>query len=189
MGSLLDFIPSTYFSNMMAAEVSSEDTGSVTAGTGVAGGGGPDTAPFPYYPKSTRVRANDLAQGAPPIPRQPSNTSPDSLSDISMIYPVASGDLTGPVLTAKGSGRTGGGHSVYQGTSSGSVGGMCHSPTSEAPSNRISPTATGQDGSSVFPPLPPPPPGGTMEESDMQDGPEYEEEEVVFPLSAPPTNQ
>lgn len=28
-----------------------------------------------------------------------------------------------------------------------------------------------------------------MDESDMQDGPEYEEEEVVFPLSAPPTNQ
>uniref|UniRef100_A0A3P8WKT1 Ras GTPase-activating protein 1 n=1 Tax=Cynoglossus semilaevis TaxID=244447 RepID=A0A3P8WKT1_CYNSE len=171
----------------MAAEVSSEDPSSVTAGTGVAGGGGPDTAPFPYHLKSSRVRANDLSQGAPPIPRQPSNTSPDSLPDISMIYPVDSGDLTGPVLSAAG-----GGHSVYQGTSSGSVGGMRHSPTSESPSNRISPTATGQDGSSVFPPLPPPPPpppGGTMDECDMQDGPEYEEEEVVFPLSAPPTNQ
>lgn len=32
-------------------------------------------------------------------------------------------------------------------------------------------------------------PGVTLDESDMQDGPEYEEEEVVFPLSAPPTNQ
>lgn len=28
-----------------------------------------------------------------------------------------------------------------------------------------------------------------MDESDLQDGQEYEEEEVVFPLSAPPTNQ
>uniref|UniRef100_A0A667ZF21 RAS p21 protein activator 1 n=1 Tax=Myripristis murdjan TaxID=586833 RepID=A0A667ZF21_9TELE len=52
------------------------------------------------------------------------------------------------------------------------------------------------DGHPVFPPLPPPPPPppgygvlGTVDESDMQDGPEYEEEEVVFPLSAPPTNQ
>uniref|UniRef100_A0A8C7F015 RAS p21 protein activator 1 n=1 Tax=Oncorhynchus kisutch TaxID=8019 RepID=A0A8C7F015_ONCKI len=61
---------------------------------------------------------------------------------------------------------------------------------------RISPTSAGPDGPSVFPPLPPPPllPTGygglsTVDESEMQDGPEYEEEEVVFPLSAPPTNQ
>uniref|UniRef100_A0A671KP78 Ras GTPase-activating protein 1-like n=1 Tax=Sinocyclocheilus anshuiensis TaxID=1608454 RepID=A0A671KP78_9TELE len=51
------------------------------------------------------------------------------------------------------------------------------------------------DGPTVFPPLPPPPPPsgigaqGSVDESDQQDGPEYEEEEVVFPLSAPPTNQ
>uniref|UniRef100_A0AAX7UWE1 Ras GTPase-activating protein 1 n=1 Tax=Astatotilapia calliptera TaxID=8154 RepID=A0AAX7UWE1_ASTCA len=63
--------------------------------------------------------------------------------------------------------------------------------------NRISPTSTGPDGPTVFPPLPPPPPpppscgglGGTMDESDMQDGMEIDEEEVTFPLSAPPTNQ
>uniref|UniRef100_A0A7N8XA10 RAS p21 protein activator (GTPase activating protein) 1a n=1 Tax=Mastacembelus armatus TaxID=205130 RepID=A0A7N8XA10_9TELE len=136
----------------MAAEVSSEDTGSVTTGTGVASGGGPETAPFPYYPKN-RVRVADLGGGA------------------------------------------GGGHSVFHGTSSGTVGGMCCSPTSEDPSSRISPTSTGPDGPGVFPPLPPPPPpppscmglGNTMDESDMQDG--YEEEEVMFPLSAPPTNQ
>uniref|UniRef100_A0A673WUW7 Ras GTPase-activating protein 1 n=1 Tax=Salmo trutta TaxID=8032 RepID=A0A673WUW7_SALTR len=66
----------------------------------------------------------------------------------------------------------------------------------EGPGIRMSPTSVGPDGSSVFPPLPPPPPPppgygglGTVDESDMQDGPEYEEEEVVFPLSAPPTNQ
>ncbi|XP_013120079.2 ras GTPase-activating protein 1 isoform X3 [Oreochromis niloticus] len=149
---------------MMAAEVSSEDTGSVATGTGVAGGGGPETAaPFPYYPKPSRVRTTDLG-----------------------------GDMTGA-----GSGVAGGGYSVFQGTSSGTVGGMCCSPTMEGPASRISPTSTGPDGPTVFPPLPPPPPpppscgglGGTMDESDMQDGMEIDEEEVTFPLSAPPTNQ
>ncbi|CAI5650593.1 unnamed protein product [Oreochromis niloticus] len=148
----------------MAAEVSSEDTGSVATGTGVAGGGGPETtAPFPYYPKPSRVRTTDLG-----------------------------GDMTGA-----GSGVAGGGYSVFQGTSSGTVGGMCCSPTMEGPASRISPTSTGPDGPTVFPPLPPPPPpppscgglGGTMDESDMQDGMEIDEEEVTFPLSAPPTNQ
>uniref|UniRef100_A0A8C7CAL5 Ras GTPase-activating protein 1 n=1 Tax=Oncorhynchus kisutch TaxID=8019 RepID=A0A8C7CAL5_ONCKI len=162
---------------MIAAEVSSEDTGSVS--TGVAGGGGPETAHFPFYPNQTRVR---------------SNTSPDALSDMSMIYPVSGGDITGPVLSATGNG--GGGHAICQGTSSGTIGGVCYSPTSEGPGSRISPTSAGPDGPSVFPPLPPPPllPTGygglsTVDESEMQDGPEYEEEEVVFPLSAPPTNQ
>lgn len=179
---------------MMAAEVSSEDTGSVTTGTGVAGGGGPETAPFPYYPKSRGVRVSDLGQGPQPTLRQHSNTSPDSLPDMSGIY-LSGGDMTGPMFPT-GSGGAGGGHSVFQGTSSGTVGGICCSPTSEGPASGISPTSTGPDGPSVFPPLPPPPPlpgcgglGGTMDESDMQDGPEYEEEEVVFPLSAPPTNQ
>uniref|UniRef100_A0A8C8FBS2 Ras GTPase-activating protein 1 n=2 Tax=Oncorhynchus tshawytscha TaxID=74940 RepID=A0A8C8FBS2_ONCTS len=162
---------------MIAAEVSSEDTGSVS--TGVAGGGGPETAHFPFYPNQTRVR---------------SNTSPDALPDMSMIYPVSGGDITGPVLSATGNG--GGGHAICQGTSSGTIGGVCYSPTSEGPGSRISPTSAGPDGPSVFPPLPPPPllPTGygglsTVDESEMQDGPEYEEEEVVFPLSAPPTNQ
>ncbi|XP_019733561.1 ras GTPase-activating protein 1 [Hippocampus comes] len=172
----------------MAAEVSSEESGSVTAGTG---GGGPETAPFPCYPRSTRVRVAD--SGPAPALRQLTNTSPDSLPDMSMIYPMSSGDISGSTLSTAGSG--GGGHSVL--TSSGNVGGMCGSPTSEAPACRISPTSSAPDGVTDFPPLPPPPPppplpsgcGGTMDENDLQDGPEYEEEEVVFPLSAPPTNQ
>lgn len=183
--------------NMMAAEVSTEDTGSVTTATGVADGGGPETAPFPFYPKPSRVRVTDLGQVPASTLRQHSNTSPDSLPDMSLIYPLASGDVTGPVLCAAGSGGPGGGHSAFTGTSSGTVGGMCCSPTSEVPTSRISPTSTGPDGPTVFPPLPPPPLpppgcgglGATLDESDMQDGPEYEEEEVVFPLSAPPTNQ
>lgn len=50
-----------------------------------------------------------------------------------------------------------------------------------------------------FPPLPPPPPPpllpalgaglGPVDEGDSLDGPEYEEEEVAIPLTAPPTNQ
>ncbi|KAM6965604.1 ras GTPase-activating protein 1 [Aplochiton taeniatus] len=176
---------------MMAAEVSSEDTDLVSTGTGVAGGGGPETAHYPFYPKPTRVRVTDLGQGATHI-HHPSTTSPDSLPDVSVIYPVSRGEMTGPVLSATGSG----GQASILGTSSGIGGGICYSPTSEGPSNRMSPTSAGPDGSSVFPPLPPPPPPppgygvpGTVDESDMQDGPEYEEEEVVFPLSAPPTNQ
>uniref|UniRef100_A0A9J7XBC9 Ras GTPase-activating protein 1 n=1 Tax=Cyprinus carpio carpio TaxID=630221 RepID=A0A9J7XBC9_CYPCA len=88
-----------------------------------------------------------------------------------MIYPSSGGeDLTGRAAAAAG----------------------CESPSSDGPgSSRMSPT----DGPTVFPPLPPPPPPpgigaqGSVDESDQQDGPEYEEEEVVFPLSAPPTNQ
>uniref|UniRef100_A0A8C8IDB6 Ras GTPase-activating protein 1 n=1 Tax=Oncorhynchus tshawytscha TaxID=74940 RepID=A0A8C8IDB6_ONCTS len=177
---------------MMAAEVSSEDTGSVSAGKGVAGGGGPETAHFPFYPNPTRVRVTDLGQGAATNLRHPLNTSPDSPPDIRMIYPVSGGDTAGPALSATGSG----GHAIIIGTSSGTIGSVCYSPTSEGPGIRMSPTSVGPDGSSVFPPLPPPPPPppgygglGTVDESDMQDGPEYEEEEVVFPLSAPPTNQ
>ncbi|KAJ3603503.1 hypothetical protein NHX12_028248 [Muraenolepis orangiensis] len=171
---------------MMAAEVSSEDTGSVSTGTGVAGSGGPQTAHFPYYSKSTKVRVGDLGQqGAEQVVRQNSNTSPDSLPE-SIVYPRGE-------MSATGSGV---GHSLILGTSSGTVGGACCSPTSDDPGSRMSPTSSCPDGSNIFPPLPPPPPPppvcgmlSTVDESDMQDGPEYEEEEVVFPLSAPPTNQ
>ena len=182
----------------MAAEVSSEDTGSVTTGTGVAGGGGLETAPFPYYPKQNRVRVTDVGHGPTPSLRQHSNTSPDSVPDMNMIYPSPGGDVTGQVLSATGSGGTGGGHSVFQGINSGTVGGGCSSPTgTEVPASRLSPTPKGPDSPTVFPPLPPPPPppagcggpGVTMDESDMQDGMEHEEEEVEFPLSAPPSNQ
>ncbi|XP_055056137.1 ras GTPase-activating protein 1 isoform X2 [Misgurnus anguillicaudatus] len=84
-----------------------------------------------------------------------------------MIYPGAGEDLAGRAASAG-----------------------CDSPSSDCPgSSRMSPT----DGPAVFPPLPPPPnlfgAHGSVDESDQQDGPEYEEEEVVFPLSAPPTNQ
>lgn len=176
---------------MMAAEVSTEDTGSVTTGTGVAGGGGPETAPFPYYPRPGRARVPETGQGPAPTVRQHPNISPDSFPDTIITYPLSSLDISGAALPSTGSGGAVGGHTLLQGTSSGTGSGTCCSPTSEGPASRISPTSTGPDGPTVFPPLPPPPPPppGTVDESDMQDGTECDEEEVVFPLSAPPTNQ
>ncbi|XP_026858637.2 ras GTPase-activating protein 1 isoform X3 [Electrophorus electricus] len=177
----------------MDAEVRNEGRGTVSSGTGVKDSRGPETTQFPFYPKTSRVRVSDLGQGLAQSFRHPSNTSPDSLTDM-MIYPVTGEDLTGPALAAAGSG----GHTISHGASSGTSG-LCYSPTSEGPDSRMSPTSAGSDGPSVFPPLPPlpppppPPPGygahGSVDESDQQDGPEYEEEEAVFSLSAPPTNQ
>ncbi|KAI4876546.1 hypothetical protein NFI96_016581 [Prochilodus magdalenae] len=167
----------------MAAEVRNEDRGSVPpSGTGVTDGSrGPDSTHFPFYPKTSRVRVSDFRP-------QPSRTSPDGLSDV-MIYPVP-----GEELSAAGSGGQSAAHG--SGSSGTAAGGGCYSPTSEGPDSRMSPTSAGSDGPSVFPPLPPPPPPppgygahGSVDESDQQDGPEYEEEEAVFSLSAPPTNQ
>ncbi|KAJ8380612.1 hypothetical protein SKAU_G00013900 [Synaphobranchus kaupii] len=177
---------------MMAAEVSTEETGLVSAGTGIMSGG-PDTAHF-YYPKP-RVRVSELGPGPNQILRHPSNNSPDALLEMPM-YPVpGAGDLSGSVSSAAGSG-SGGGHSIAFGTGSGAETGRSYSPTSEGLSSGMSPISMGPDGTTYFPPLPPPPPPppaygtlGTVDENDMMDGPEYEEEEVTFPLTAPPTNQ
>ncbi|XP_036453743.1 ras GTPase-activating protein 1 isoform X1 [Colossoma macropomum] len=168
----------------MDAEVRNEERGTVPSGTGVGvtdGSRGPDSTHFPFYPKTSRVRVSDFRQ-------QPSRTSPDGLPDV-MIYPVP-----GEELSAAGSGGQPAAHG--SGSSGTAAGGGCYSPTSEGPDSRMSPTSAGSDGPSVFPPLPPPPPPppgygahGSVDESDQQDGPEYEEEEAVFSLSAPPTNQ
>lgn len=63
-----------------------------------------------------------------------------------------------------------------------------YSPTPESPANAPSPTTGSPDGPGAFPPLPPPP-SGSVDEGDGLDGPEYEEEEVAFSLTAPPTDQ
>ncbi|XP_063051337.1 ras GTPase-activating protein 1 isoform X1 [Engraulis encrasicolus] len=177
---------------MMAAELSAEETGSVSSGTGVTDSGGPETTQFPFYTKQSRVRV-DLCSGTTPSLRHTSSVSPDSPPD--MIYPTNAG-ITGSPLSAGGSGGGSGGHAYIHGSSSGTGGSVCYSPSSEGPDSRLSPTSAGLDGPTVFPPLPPPPPPppgygafGSVDEGDMQDGPEYEEEEVVISLSAPPTNQ
>ncbi|KAI1900422.1 hypothetical protein AGOR_G00049780 [Albula goreensis] len=181
---------------MMAAEVSTDEKGSVSPGSGVTGSGGPDTAHFPYFSSKPRVRVTELGPGPNQNIRLPSNNSPDALPEMTM-YTVSGGDLSGSVLSSAGSG-SGGGYSFSFGTSSGAVAGVPYSPTSEGLSSGVSPTTSmGPDGPSYFPPLPPPPPPpplvygtlGTVDENDMLDGQEYEEEEVAFPLSAPPTNQ
>ncbi|XP_026994157.2 ras GTPase-activating protein 1 isoform X1 [Tachysurus fulvidraco] len=156
----------------MDAEVRNEGRSTVAAD-----GRGPESTQFPFYAKPTRVRVSELCQAAAPSYRPPSapSPSPDGLSS-AMIYPVQGEELT------------------RAGSSSGQGGG-CYSPGSEGPESRTSPSSAAPDGPSGFPPLPPPPmfpgPGaqGSVDESDQQDGAEYEEEEAVFCLSAPPTNQ
>ncbi|KAI1905358.1 hypothetical protein AGOR_G00015290 [Albula goreensis] len=176
---------------MMAADDGSEETGSVSAGTGVAGGGGPETAHFPFSSKQ-RLRVIDSGPGSTQNLRNSPDTSPDTLSEI-LLCSVTGGDLPGSALSAAGSGSSGG-HAAF-GTNSGTGSGASLSPTLEGPASRMSPTSGSPDGTSSFPPLPPPPPPpvcgtlGTVDESDALDGQEYEEEEVAFPLTAPPTNQ
>ncbi|KAK2845595.1 hypothetical protein Q7C36_010449 [Tachysurus vachellii] len=156
----------------MDAEVRNEGRSTVAAD-----GRGPESTQFPFYAKPTRVRVSELCQAAAPSYRPPSapSPSPDGLSS-AMIYPVQGEELT------------------RAGSSSGQGGG-CYSPGSEGTESRTSPSSAAPDGPSGFPPLPPPPmfPGsgshGSVDESDQQDGAECEEEEAVFSLSAPPTNQ
>lgn len=155
---------------LMDAEVRNEGRSTVASD-----GRGPESTQFPFYAKPTRVRVSELCQTAAPSYRPPSAPSPDGLNS-AMIYPVPGEELT------------------RAGTGSGPGGGCC-SPGSEGPESRTSPSTAAPDGPSGFPPLPPPPlfPGsgvhGSVDESDQQDGAEYEEEEAVFSLSAPPTNQ
>ncbi|XP_036385298.1 ras GTPase-activating protein 1 [Megalops cyprinoides] len=176
---------------MMAADDGREETGSVSAGTGVAGGGGPETAHFPFSTKQ-RLRDIDSGPGAAQNLRHSPDTSPDPVSEI-VLCSFAGGVLPGSSLSAAGSG-SGGGHVVF-GTGSDTGSGASLSPTLEGLPSRMSPTSGSPDGTSGFPPLPPPPPPpacgtlGTVDESDALDGQEYEEEEVAYALTAPPTNQ
>lgn len=166
---------------MMATEVSSEDTGSVSTGTGGTGGGGPEMAHFSFYPKQ-KGRISDTGPLGGQNIRHPSSTSPDTDPEM-ILYPVAGGDIPGSVFSS-GSGSE---------SSTGAGSGAFHNLPSEGQGSRMSPTSATPEGPAGFGPLPPPPPGfgatGTADENDMLDGPEYEEEEVAFPLTAPPTNQ
>ncbi|KAG9261782.1 ras GTPase-activating protein 1 isoform X1 [Astyanax mexicanus] len=163
----------------MDAEVRNEDRPTVQPGSGLTA----------FYPKTSRLRVSEFRQ-------QPSHTPLDNLSDL-MIYPVAGEELSAAGSGSGGSGQPGAHGSGSSGTAAAAGGGGgCYSPTLEGPDTRMSPTSAGTDGLSAFPPLPPPPlpplaygAHGSVDESDQQDGPECEEEEAVFSLSAPPTNQ
>ncbi|MBN3277428.1 RASA1 protein, partial [Polyodon spathula] len=180
---------------MMAAEVGSEELGSVSGGT--EGGGGPDTGHFQMF---SQLRVTEVGQGVVHHlhHQHQKQTATTSLSEVRLYpFPAAAAGLPGTAMV--GSGAGGGGHATMFGTSSGVGSGEPYPSALEGQSSRTSPTSAGPvfDGSSAFPPLPPPPPPppavcgglGTVDESDMPDGPEYEEEEVAFPLTAPPTNQ
>ncbi|XP_041093871.1 ras GTPase-activating protein 1-like isoform X1 [Polyodon spathula] len=180
---------------MMAAEVGSEELGSVSGGT--EGGGGPDTGHFQMF---SQLRVTEVGQGVVHHlhHQHQKQTATTSLSEVRLYpFPAAAAGLPGTAMV--GSGAGGGGHATMFGTSSGVGSGEPYPSALEGQSSRTSPTSAGPvfDGSSAFPPLPPPPlppPAvcgglGTVDESDMPDGPEYEEEEVAFPLTAPPTNQ
>ncbi|KAG2466868.1 RASA1 protein, partial [Polypterus senegalus] len=181
---------------MMAAEIGNEEPGSVSAGTAggggsAGGGGGPQSGQFPILPIA-RVRTNKMVYQS-----QNSDTDSNSKSEVCPCplppLPVSGGQ---PPVRTSGDGYSaafGTGHTV------GSTASFSSSNFSlgEGQGNRNSPSSGGPDGSastnpaSPQPAVPQPACGGqgNVDESDMMDGQEYEEEEVAFPLSAPPTNQ
>lgn len=178
----------------MAAEVGSEEPGSASGGTG--GGGGPDTGHFQMF---SQLRVKEVGPGAVHHlhHQHQTHTATASLSEV-RLYPVPAAPAGLPGTAMVGSGAGGGGHATMFGTNSGVGSGVPYPATLEGQSSRTSPTSADPvfDESSASPPLPSPPPPpavcgglGTVDESDMPDGPEYEEEEVAFPLTAPPTNQ
>uniref|UniRef100_F7IDE4 RAS p21 protein activator 1 n=1 Tax=Callithrix jacchus TaxID=9483 RepID=F7IDE4_CALJA len=186
---------------MMAAEAGSEEGGPVTAG---AGGGGA-AAGSSAYPAVCRVRIPAaLPVAAAPYPGLVETGVAGTLGGGAAL---GSGFLgTGSVAGALGgAGLTGGGTAAgVAGAAAGVAGAAAAAAAAAAgPSGDMSltklltslPAETLGPGG-VFPPLPPPPhlpplgAGlGTVDEGDSLDGPEYEEEEVAIPLTAPPTNQ
>lgn len=158
---------------MMAAEAGGEEGGPVSAGA--AGGGA--AAGASSYPAACRVKIPAaLPVAAAPYP---------GLSE-----GRAAGTLDGGAALGSGflgAGLSGGGAAA---AAAGPGGEMALSKgTTSLPAETF-----GAGGG--FPPLPPPPQPpalgaglGTVDEGDSLDGPEYEEEEVAIPLTAPPTNQ
>ncbi|MFT7817704.1 ras GTPase-activating protein 1-like [Arapaima gigas] len=169
---------------MMAAEDGSDITRLGLAPMGAVSGGGPGTARFPFHGKQ---RVPILSAGPPPVASVShlSDTPPDGLSG-GLFGIAVGGDPPGSGSPSYCSG-------TRNITAPGS-GASC-SPSSEDPCSRMSPTRGSSNSPGGFPPLPPPPPGsfygghGSVDEGDWLDGPEYEEEEVALPLTAPPTNQ
>ncbi|KAK2118083.1 Ras GTPase-activating protein 1 [Saguinus oedipus] len=184
---------------MMAAEAGSEEGGPVTAG---AGGGGA-AAGSSAYSAVCRVRIPvALPVAAAPYPGLVETGVAGTLGGGAAL---GSGFLgTGSVAGALGgAGLTGGGTAAGVAGAAAGVAAAGAGAGAAGPSGDMSltklltslPAETLGPGG-VFPPLPPPPhlpplgAGlGTVDEGDSLDGPEYEEEEVAIPLTAPPTNQ
>ncbi|GAB5567015.1 disabled homolog 2-interacting protein isoform X8 [Prionailurus iriomotensis] len=172
---------------MMAAEAGSEEGGPVTAGA--AGGGA--AAGSSAYPAVCRVKIPAaLPVAAVPYP---------GLAETGVAGNLAGGAALGSGFLGAGSvagamggaGLSGGGAAAGVAGAAAGLGGEMGlaKGTTSLPAETF-----GAGGG--FPPLPPPPQLpplgaglGTVDEGDSLDGPEYEEEEVAIPLTAPPTNQ
>ncbi|KAH0505682.1 Ras GTPase-activating protein 1 [Microtus ochrogaster] len=171
---------------MMAAEAGSEEGGPATAG---AGGGA--AAGSSAYPAACRVKLPSvLPVAAAPCPGL---ADTDLAAALGGGAALGSGFLgTGPVAGALG------GAALPGGAAAGVVGAAAAGPAGDVAFTKgtLSLAAETLGPGGGFPPLPPPPllpplgSGlGTVDEGDSLDGPEYEEEEVAIPLTAPPTNQ
>ncbi|XP_006913266.1 ras GTPase-activating protein 1 [Pteropus alecto] len=174
---------------MMAAEAGSEEGGPVTAGA--AGGGA--AAGSSAYPAVCRVKI----PAALPVAAVPYS----GLAEAGVAGTLGGGAALGSGFLGTGSvaGALGGAGLSGGGAVAGMAGAAVAGPGGEMALTRgttSSPAETFGAGGG-FPPLPPPPPQlpplsgglGTVDEGDSLDGPEYEEEEVAIPLTAPPTNQ
>ncbi|XP_063066091.1 ras GTPase-activating protein 1 [Engraulis encrasicolus] len=156
---------------MMATE-DGEETDPASLLTQIDGGGIMDTARFAGFPKPrmrmpetgpTSAVDTNRSLGSPEVPHR--------LTDWSAGVEAKTG--TAAVIPKDGNR-------------------VAESP-SEGVGSRILPNAASPDGSAALPSVPPPRTAagilGTVDEADGLDGQEYEEEEVVFSLSAPPPNQ
>lgn len=172
---------------MMAAEAGSEEGGPVTAGA--AGGGA--AAGSSAYPAVCRVKIPP----ALPVAAVPYS----GLTEAGVAGTLAGGAALGSgFLGAASVAGALGGAGLSGGGAAAGVAGAAAGPGGEmalAKGTTPLPAETFGAGGG-FPPLPPPPqlPSlgaglGTVDEGDSLDGPEYEEEEVAIPLTAPPTNQ
>uniref|UniRef100_A0A4W2F3J6 Ras GTPase-activating protein 1 n=1 Tax=Bos indicus x Bos taurus TaxID=30522 RepID=A0A4W2F3J6_BOBOX len=177
---------------MMAAEAGGEEGGPVTAGA--AGGGA--AAASGAYPAVCRVKipAALPVAAAAPFP---------GLAEAGVAATLGGGAALGSGFLGAGSvAGTPGGVGLSAGGAAAGVAGVAAAAAGAggemafAKGTTSLPTETFGAGGG-FPPLPPPPPQlptlgaglGTVDEGDSLDGPEYEEEEVAIPLTAPPTNQ
>lgn len=171
---------------MMAAEAGSEEGGPATAGAG----GGAATGSS-AYPAACRVKLPAaLPVAAAPCP---------GLADADLAAALGGGAVsgsgflgTGPVASVLG------GAALPGGAAAGVAGAVAAGPAGDVAFTKgtLSLPAEPLGPGGGFPPLPPPPQLpplgsglGTVDEGDSLDGPEYEEEEVAIPLTAPPTNQ
>lgn len=176
---------------MMAAEAGSEEGGPVTAGA--AGGGA--AAGSSAYPAVCRVKIPAaLPVAAAPYP---------ALAEAGVAGTLGSGAALGSGFLGAGSvaGALGGAGLSAGGAAAAAAGVAVAASAGPGGEMALSKGSTslcaetfGAGGG--FPPLPPPPQLpplgvglGTVDEGDSLDGPEYEEEEVAIPLTAPPTNQ